>query len=271
MARHRLAPLGILLVAVGLADRLAFFSPLGAAAIVLGVLALAAAAIAPDPPGKDHMGYPALLVALAVLTALVPLVPGSLDPLVSGLTIGGAAAFYGCGAVPALRRYRLLVSAALLIAAHAVIIVRVPVPPHQDVWRFLNFGVDALLKGRDPYGNVVGADGVTIRLTYPPGVVVLLAPFRVIAGDIRWGYVLCEALVVALLPPLLRRVGAGVARWQEALILLPLVLPRASQAFFVFSNQEWLLLALGSAGLLLSMDRRWLLAGVVMGGPRCDV
>jgi hypothetical protein len=252
-------------MAVGLADRLAFFSPFGAAAIVLGVLALAVAAIAPDPRGKDHVGYPALLIALAVLTALLPLVPGPLDPLVSALTVGGAVAFYALGVVPLLRPYRLLVAAALLIAAHAVIIVRVPVPPHQDVWRFLNFGVDALLKGRNPYGNFVGADGVTIRLTYPPAVIVLLAPLRIVAGDIRWGYVFCEALVVVLLPRLLRRMGHGVARWQEALILLPLVLPRASQAFFVFSNQEWLLLALAAAGLLLARDRRWLLAGAVMG------
>jgi Glycosyltransferase family 87 len=252
-------------MAVGLAERLAFFSPVGAAAIVLGVLVLALSAIAPDPPGSGHVGYPALLVALAALTALVPLVPGPLDPLVTGLTVGGAAAFYAFGVVPALRRYRLLVSAALLIAAHAVIIVRLPVPPHQDVWRFLNFGVDALLKGRDPYGNFVGADGAIIRLTYPPGVILLLAPFRAFAGDIRWGYVLCEALVVLLLPRLLRRRGAAVARWQEAVILLPLVLPRASQAFFVFSNQEWLLLALAAAGLLLWTEQRWLLAGLVIG------
>ena len=102
-------------------------------------------------------------------------------------------------------------------------------------------------------------------MTYPPAAILLLAPFRLVLGDIRWAYVLCEAVVVALLPRLIRRSGGGVARWQEALILMPLVLPRASQAFFVFSNQEWLLLALAAAGLLLAMDRRWLLAGLVLG------
>jgi hypothetical protein len=263
--RHTLAPIGIGLLAYGLVERLAFFSPTSAVAIVAGVLVLALAAIAPDPPGGDHVGYPVLLVGLAVLTAIAPLLPGPPDPLLIALTIGAAVAFYLCGALPALRPYRLLLPALLLITAHAVVILRLPVPPHQDVWRFLNFGADALLKGQDPYRNVVGADAVPIRLTYPPAVVLLLAPFRLVLGDIRWAYLLCEAVVVVLVPRLVRHAGGEVARWQEALILIPLALPRASQAFYVFSNHEWLLLALALGGLVLALDRRWLLAGVLFG------
>lgn len=263
--RHRLGPAGIAVMAFGLAERLVFYSPLGATAIVLGAALLALAAIAPDPEAGDHPGYPAVLVGLAVLTALVPLVPGPPDPLVTALTVGGAVAFYVCGAVAGLRRYRLLISGFLLIAAHAVIILRVPVPPHQDVWRFLNFGADTLLKGQNPYGNALGADGDIYRLTYPPAAVVLLAPFRLFLGDIRWAYIACEAIVVVLLPRLLQRHNLRVARWQEAVVLVPLVMPRASQAFFIFSNQEWLLLALALGALLLAIDRRWLLAGLLVG------
>jgi hypothetical protein len=206
-----------------------------------------------------------LLVALSVFSALLPLVPGGPDPATTGLTLAGGLVFYLAGAVPRLRPLRLWLCAVLLIGAHAVVILRVPVPPHQDVWRFLNYGIDVLVRGQNPFSNIIGPDGLVIRLTYPPAVVLLLAPFRVVLGDIRWAYILCEALVVGLLPRLLRRTGGGVARWQEALILIPLVLPRASQAFYVFSNHEWLLLALALGGLLLALDRRWLLAALLLG------
>ncbi len=106
---------------------------------------------------------------------------------------------------------------------------------------------------------------MVIRLTYPPAAVLLLAPFRLVLGDVRWAYIACEAAVVALLPRLVRRRGGSVARWQEALILIPLVLPRSAQAFFVFSNQEWLLLALAAGALVLALDRRWLWSGLLVG------
>jgi hypothetical protein len=264
--RHTLAPLGIALVAVALADRVAFFSGTGAVLILAGAAILGLAAIAPDPPGDAHVVYPVLLVALAVMTALTAELPAPRDLSVAALTVGGAVVFYVCTTIAPLRRYRLYLAGGLLIAAHAVIVLRVAVPPHQDVWRFLNFGVDALLKGQNPYaGNYIGADGEIFRLTYPPAALVLLAPFRVILGDIRWGYIACEAIVVVLLPRVLRRSGGSVARWQEALILVPLVLPRVSQAFFVFSNQEWLLLALAAGALVLALDSRWAWAGLLAG------
>jgi hypothetical protein len=263
--RHTLAPLGIGLMAVALADQLAFFNLTGAVLILAGAAILGLAAIAPDPPGDNHIVYPVLLVGLAVMTALTTEVPAPRDLTVAGLTVGGAVAFYVCTTVPGLRRYRLYLAGGLLIAAHAVIVLRVPVPPHQDVWRFLNFGVDALFKGQDPYSNYIGPDGKVIRLTYPPAALLLLAPFRVLLTDIRWGYIACEAIVVLLLPRLVRRAGGSVARWQEALILIPLVLPRAAQAFFVFSNQEWLLLVLAVGALVLALDSRWLGSGLLVG------
>jgi hypothetical protein len=68
--RHTLAPLGIGLMAVALADQLAFFNLTGAVLILAGAAILGLAAIAPDPPGDNHIVYPVLLVGLAVMTAL---------------------------------------------------------------------------------------------------------------------------------------------------------------------------------------------------------
>ncbi|HXA41730.1 MAG TPA: glycosyltransferase family 87 protein [Candidatus Solibacter sp.] len=253
-------------MAVALADRLAFYTTTGMVLLLLATLALGLAAVAPDPPGAEPVIYSPLLLALAVLAAVTAEVPVRRDAAVVILTISGGLAFYVCTLVPGLRRFRLWVVAALLIAAEAVIIIRVPSPAHQDVWRFLDYGIDGMFKGQNPYsGTTVGADGGIFRLTYPPAALLLLAPFRLVLGDIRWGYLASQAIVVALLPRLIRRRTGTLARWQEALILMPLALPRVSQAFFTFSNHEWVLLALAAAALLLALDSRAVWAGVVTG------
>ncbi len=234
--------------------------------LLLATLVLGLAAVAPDPPGGEPVIYSPLLLALALLAAFTAQVPVLRDPAVVILTISGGLAFYVCTFVPGLRRFRLMVAATLLIAAQAVVIIRVPSPAHQDVWRFLDYGIDGLFKGQNPYsGTYVGADGGIFRLTYPPAALLLLAPFRLILDDVRWGYLASQAIVVALLPRLIRRRTGTLARWQEALILLPLTLPRVSQAFFTFSNHEWMLLALAAAALLLALDSRVVWAGVVTG------
>jgi hypothetical protein len=83
-------------------------------------------------------------------------------------------------------------------------------------------------------------------------------------GDVRWAYVASEAAVVALWGWTLRR-GAAADRWREALVLVPLALPRAAQAFYIFTNHEWELLALALLALVLAWQRRFLLAGIVLG------
>ena len=104
-------------------------------------------------------------------------------------------------------------------------------------------------------------------------------------GDIRWAYVAAEGLVVAFVsalvlqrsnrPRLLRTPGgaqapvrpharrSGLSRGEVALLLVPLALPRVGQAFFVFSNPEWVLLALAAAAL--AWRSSWLGAGLVLG------
>jgi hypothetical protein len=267
LTRHRLAPLGIFLVAIGLADRLAFFSPLGAGLIIAGFVVLALAAVRPDADDRYRdLVYSALFAALAVTSALAPFDPGPRDPALFGLTLASPLAFYVAGAVAVLRPFRLYLAGALLVAAHAAFIVHLPHPEHQDVYRFLNLGVDVLLRGHNPYGDIAVADGGPFRFTYPPGVLLLVAPFRVLLHDIRWAYVAAEGVTVLLISRLVASLqdGRRLDRWQEALVLVPLALPRASQAFYVYSNHEWLLLALAAGALYLALRHQWVWCGVLL-------
>jgi hypothetical protein len=276
-----LAGLGIALVALGLAQRLAFFTWVGLALVLFGFVLLGLALRRGGRPrGREELVYPLLFSALGLTAALAPILPDGVNVPLLVLTGGAVVAFYALGLTPRLRRWRLLGTLTLLLGAGAAVIVQVPYPPHQDVFRLLNYGVDALVRGQNPYGQVMGADGGLFRFTYPPAILVLLAPFRVILGDIRWGYIVAEALAVLLVVSLIRQRStprrlAGdpppvphartprLARWEEALLLTPLALPRAGQAFFVFSNHEWVLLAL-TAGAL-SLRASWIFSGVVLG------
>jgi hypothetical protein len=55
--RHTLAPIGIGLFAVALADRLAFYTTTGMVLLLIATLALGLAAVAPDPPGGEPVIY----------------------------------------------------------------------------------------------------------------------------------------------------------------------------------------------------------------------
>src|SRR5258708_34354681 len=94
--RHTLAPIGIGLVAVALADRLAFYTSNGAVFLLLGVLFLALAATAPDRPDSEPIVYPPLLLALTLLAAVTPEEPERRAPAVVVLPTGGGVACYVC-------------------------------------------------------------------------------------------------------------------------------------------------------------------------------
>jgi hypothetical protein len=266
------AALGILLVSIGLAERLAFFSFTGVALVVLGfaTLLIAAAKTRKGAMPVEVIAFPALLVALLAVSALAPFLPGAPDAMVTVLTVAAALSFYGLGMSARLRRYRLWACAGLLVAAHAAFILAVPHPEHQDVFRFLNLGVDVLLKGQDPYAYVHVPAPDVFKFTYPPGALLLVAPFRVLFGDIRWSYIAAEILTTVLIYRLfVSAEGAQPRRWQEAVILLPLALPRVDQAYLVFSNHEWLLLALTAGALLAGARRQWLVVGALLGVGIC--
>jgi hypothetical protein len=271
LGNDRIACAGIFFVAVGLADKMAFLAATGAAMLLLGLLLLVFAAVRPPGPGRDGAAYAVLFTMLGVIAAIAQFLPGPPNPFVAGLVLAAVAALWLAPRIPALARHRLWPAAALLIASHAVFILIVPSPEHQDVYRFLNLGVDALARGQDPYSFVTRTGPEVFKLTYPPAILLLVAPFRLLLGDIRWAYVAAEAATVALLALWLRRrQGGRLWGWQDALILTPLVLPRASQGFYVFSNHEWVLLALAAAAILAASAGRWVVAGVALGLGICS-
>jgi hypothetical protein len=263
--RDILGSLGILMVAIGLAHREAFFSWAGAILVTAGFATLLAAAL--HPPKDPGRPYPILLAVLCVVAALAPFDPAGLNISEAVLTGGAALVFFGLGATAPTRRYRLYAAAALLLAAHIHFLVRFPSPQHEDVWHFLNAGVDLLARGVNPYLGVPIVEGEvhkTLTYTYPPGALVELAPFRLLLGDVRWAYIVSEAVVVLLWGWFLGSCGQ-LTRSREALVLIPLALPRTTQAFYIFSNHEWELIALALGGLILCLRRRDAVAGVLLG------
>src|SRR6202011_440349 len=67
-SRHTLAPIGMLLVAVGVGGRLAFLSLTGAVFLVCGFALLGLAITRPHGRGASRdLAYPALFVVLAVV------------------------------------------------------------------------------------------------------------------------------------------------------------------------------------------------------------
>lgn len=255
------------LVAVGLAHRLAFFSWPGFVLVAAGFALLAVGGLAPRPRDGRSMSYPVLFLVLCVVAALAPFDPNGINVPEAVMTIGAGVVFYLLGVTPRVRPFRLPAAGLLLVAAHAHFLVRFPQPQHEDVFHFLNGGVDLLMRGQNPYAGVPIVEGgvnKVLRFTYPPGVLVDLAPFRVLLGDVRWAYVAAELLVIATWCWAQRRSGAT-ERWREALVLVPLAIPRASQAFFIFSNHEWVLLALAILGLAAAWRSRWLVCAVLLG------
>ncbi len=259
------AVVGMFLAAIGLAHREAFFSIPGAVLLLTGFTLLLVAALQPrHEPGRL---YPVLFVVLCVVSALAPYDPNGLNVPEAALTLGAAVAFYALGLSPRTRRARLYAAGALLVLAHVHFLGRFATPQHEDVWHFLNGGIDLLARGANPYLGVPIVEGgvhKTLTFTYPPGALLELAPFRLLLGDVRWATIAAEAAMVALWGWFLHS-RSSLTRARQALVLLPLALPRTSQAFYIFSNHELELLALALAALVLAACRRDLAAGALLG------
>ena len=260
---------GLILAVLGLSHRMAFtVTRSGAAALITGVLILGAVALVRNWPGPRssteelNLLLSATLVLFAVVGALRPY---KYDLAASALTIGAAATFILLEPFTPLRRYRLWVVTPLLLAAHVSLLLHFNLPK-QDVYRFLTFGVDGLLHhGINPYLPIhdpVSVDVQPYTFTYPPGALLLVAPFRLMLGDVRWAYVVAEGVFVAAVALMAHR-GGELRPWQQAAILLPLVFPRTNQAFYDYGNHEWLLLALAASALVVR--RHWFWCGVLLG------
>ena len=268
-SRQRAAALGLVAAALGLSHRMAFaVSRPGIIGIFAGVAILAAVAMVRQWPGPKATLEELNLVfagAFVLLVFVGALRPYRDDILASGLVILAAVLFFVLEPFPGLRRRRLWLVTPVLLAAHAVLVLHLPFPK-QDVFRFLTLGVDGLFRhGLDPYRPIpdpVSADVRPYTFTYPPGAALLVAPFRLFLGDVRWAFVAAEAAFVAAVAVAARRRGE-IATWQHAAILLPLVFPRTNQAYFDFGNHEWVLLALAAAAIALR--HRWLWSGLLLG------
>jgi hypothetical protein len=138
--------------------------------------------------------------------------------------------------------------AALAAATGIVVVVAVP-DPRIDVWFLLQQSSQGLLHGDDMYRQT-WAHSTGLQAVYPylPGTTLILAPFRWLLGDVRYGLV--AALLVAAL--VTRRLAPQAP---AALAALLLVMPH--WAFLV--DQSWteplLLAALAVAILALRREQ----------------
>jgi hypothetical protein len=223
-----------------------------------------AAILRPSPVASQasaNLAFTGLLVLLAVVAAVAPYRE---DALATVLTLLAAVLFVVMEASAHLRRARLWVVLALVLAGQASVLVHLPFPK-QDAFRMLTYAVDGLFRhGIEPYARIpdpVSPDVRPYDFAYPPGVLLLFAPFRLLLGDVRWGFIVAEAVFVVAGA---RAAGRGpLATWRQAILLVPLVFPRADQAFFDYGNYDWMMLAL--VAVVVASRRRPLVCGLVLG------
>ena len=147
-----------------------------------------------------------------------------------GLTLVRATTIYGRGHALSDARYLsialpLVAAAAILTTARvsdwwwrllivgfavgAVATIRASPRPSIDVWYLVQHASDCVLRGCDPYTlNTPQAPGLQRGFPYLPVTAVLLAPFRLLLHDVRYG----EALAVVVAAVLLRRCGTRTHR-----------------------------------------------------------
>jgi hypothetical protein len=121
---------------------------------------------------------------------------------------------------------------ALTHTALTVSAVRHSPAPRIDVWVVLQQAADALARGENLYGRTwVDSPGVDDAFTYLPWTAVLLAPGRLLAGDVRWAMLAWSLLGLVGIWRL-----AGSARWVAAAVamlvyLAPGTLTQVDQAW----------------------------------------
>jgi hypothetical protein len=226
-----------------------------------------------------------VLAAAAVVILLVPTftyLPQGPARTVRWLLAGSALAAAAAQLFP----WRHAPDAGLVVAAGGYLTVTALLvhgnpAPRIDVWYTLQGAADALAQGDNPYTQVwVGPPGIMQAFTYLPGMAVLLAPGRWLAGDVRWSLAVVTvagALAVrALAGPGLRSgeppgPGAGprsggyrpspgpAAALAALLLLLPGTQTQVEQAW----TEPLLLAGLAGAGLALTR-RRLMLAAVLL-------
>src|SRR3954453_9134148 len=246
------------------------FTPRSLRLVAFACLALGASLLVP----RVRASYSVLLPQPAIVTLVVW----------QGLTFVRATMIYGHGHALNQARYlsialSLVAAAAMLTTARvsdwwwrllvvsfavgAVATIRASPRPSIDVWYLVQHASDCVLRGCDPYTlNTPQAPGLRVGFPYLPMTAVLLAPFRLLFHDVRYG----EALAIVIAAVLLRRCGT-----RTTLRLSPLML--CVPGLFFEVEQAWtesllLVLLVGAAAMSLrgwESSGRWIAAGVLLG------
>jgi hypothetical protein len=163
-------------------------------------------------------------------------------------------------------RWPFWIALALMSAAGVTMIASAP-KPHIDVFFLLQGSTKGLFHGDDMYRQQWAetrasyfSHGLFDVYPYLPWTSVLLAPFRVIFGDIRYGLVLSLAISAVIAR---RLSGASPAKFVPALLpLLVALYPKVTYGYQL-SWTEPLLIAL-LAGMVLAVERGRLTVAVVL-------
>src|SRR3954453_13984572 len=252
------------------------YTPRSLRLVALGCLVRGAPLLLPRLPARHRLSarYDVLLPQLAIVTLVVW----------QGLTLVRATMIYGHGQALSEARYlsialSLLAAGAVLTTARvsdwwwrllvvtfavgAVATIRASPRPSIDVWYLVQHASDCVLRGCNPYTlDTPQAPGLQIGFPYLPMTAVLLAPFRLLLHDVRYG----EALAIVIAAVLLRRCGT-----RTTLRLSPLLL--CVPGLFFQIEQAWtesllLVLLVGAAAVSLrgwESSGRWVAAGVLFG------
>jgi hypothetical protein len=243
------------LLGVGDAVHAGYYSTLGLVCILAGFVALVAVAGSGSVPAIPDRG-------LLILPAVVCLVAAVVNPtrkylyltgtdlrVIEALAIATAAAAVLCAVVPRRWQSAAWVGVVALAAATGIVTIVVINDPGIDVWDILQQSGTGLLHGDDMYRqHWVHSTGLQAVYPYLPVTTVLLAPFRWLFGDVRYG-LLAASLLGAWL---LRRYGTCRS---PALAALALVFP----GWVLLINRSWteplLVTALTAAILALRSSR----------------
>ena len=219
VVRFRVAiVLGLTLAALALAtwavrrSRVVLDRPAAAAILVAGAAVLVAVPMFSYLRGGGRTLAVGLLVTAAVLGAALLLLPGRRG--------AGAAAAVGIGS------YAVLTALA----------IRLDPAPRIDVWVILQQAVDLLAHGENMYAATwQGSPGVKDAFPYLPWSAVLLAPGRLLLGDVRWSLGLWMVLALGAVWALGRSLPEG-RRWLAAFAVLALA---AAPGTLTQVDQAW--------------------------------
>jgi hypothetical protein len=166
-----------------------------------------------------------LLAGVGLLASLAGGAPRGWAPLAARL-------------LDALRGRRAFTAVAVMAGCAQVATVLAAPDPHIDVFHLLQESSTGLVRGADMYEQVWSTGspgdlhgGLTDVYPYLPATTLLLAPFRLLLGDVRYGLIAALAVAVAAV----RALGPSGDRWPWVMPLLVMIFPSYCYAL----EQSW--------------------------------